>query len=196
MSVTSAEPVGREAKKRATRQRIYEVGLNLFRARGYDDVSVNEITELAGTAKGTFFNYFATKADLLAAWYEDVHSPVEADPKLGPQALTEALLNAQRTLVEAEPRLLEAKFALEGQNEAIVEAERRTDRHLRELFSESFELHYPDHPIPASSLADLMLSTMTGAAREWRGMRGQVSLTSHVRRRVSVLMTLIGGVKS
>jgi len=190
--VNSPEPIGREAKKRATRQRIYEVGLSLFRERGYDDVSVNEITELAGTAKGTFFNYFATKADLLAAWYEDAHTPVDADPRHGPLALTEALLNQQRTLVEAEPRLLEAKFALEGQNQAIVEAEQRSDRHLRDLLAESFALHHPQHHVSSVSLADIMVTTMTGAAREWRGIRDHISLTEHVRARVQVLMALIG----
>ena len=48
-----------------TKQHLYECALELFRTRGYDQVSVAEIVRSAGTAKGTFYIYFQTKADVI-----------------------------------------------------------------------------------------------------------------------------------
>lgn len=58
-------PVRRDERKKATRDRLIEAALRLFAARGYDATLVEEITRSAGVAKGTFFNYFKTKEDLL-----------------------------------------------------------------------------------------------------------------------------------
>jgi AcrR family transcriptional regulator len=55
----------RERKKEETRQRLLEAGWRLFREQGYDDTTVAEIAEAADVAKGTLFNYFATKESLL-----------------------------------------------------------------------------------------------------------------------------------
>jgi TetR/AcrR family transcriptional regulator, cholesterol catabolism regulator len=55
----------RERKKQETRQRLLECAWQLFQQRGYDDTTVEGITEAADVAKGTFFNYFATKEALL-----------------------------------------------------------------------------------------------------------------------------------
>jgi AcrR family transcriptional regulator len=57
----------RERKKRETRQRLMETALRLFREHGYDATTVEEITEAADVAKGTFFNYFETKEAVLPA---------------------------------------------------------------------------------------------------------------------------------
>jgi AcrR family transcriptional regulator len=64
----------RERKKQETRQRLLECAWRLFQERGYDDATVEDITEAADVAKGTFFNYFATKEailDEIALWRID-----------------------------------------------------------------------------------------------------------------------------
>jgi len=55
----------RERKKQETRTRLMEAALTLFRENGYTATTVEEITERADVAKGTFFNYFASKEALL-----------------------------------------------------------------------------------------------------------------------------------
>ncbi|REE83913.1 TetR family transcriptional regulator [Paenibacillus taihuensis] len=57
--------MNREEKKQATLQRIIEAADRLFCEKGFEETSVAEITQAAGVAKGTFFNYFATKEELL-----------------------------------------------------------------------------------------------------------------------------------
>jgi len=60
----------REIKKQETRQRLLEIALGLFRKQGYDATPVEQITQAAGIAKGTFFNYFETKEAILPALAE------------------------------------------------------------------------------------------------------------------------------
>jgi AcrR family transcriptional regulator len=56
----------RERKKLETRQGLLEAALALFRENGYDETTVEEITDRADVAKGTFFNYFPSKEALLS----------------------------------------------------------------------------------------------------------------------------------
>ena len=56
----------RERKKQETRQGLLEAALALFRERGYDETTIEEITDRADVAKGTFFNYFPSKEALLS----------------------------------------------------------------------------------------------------------------------------------
>jgi AcrR family transcriptional regulator len=55
----------RESKKRETRQRISDVATQLFIARGFDAVTLDEIAAAAKVSKMTLFNYFARKEDLM-----------------------------------------------------------------------------------------------------------------------------------
>jgi AcrR family transcriptional regulator len=55
----------REMKKAQTRQIIAETAADLFRRRGFDDVTVDEIAQGAQVSKKTVFNYFPTKEDLV-----------------------------------------------------------------------------------------------------------------------------------
>ncbi|MGW5116221.1 TetR/AcrR family transcriptional regulator [Streptomyces noursei] len=64
----------RERKKRQTRQRISEVALGLFVARGFDKVTIAEVAAAADVSVNTLYNYFAAKEDL-------VLPPDEASPQ-------------------------------------------------------------------------------------------------------------------
>lgn len=52
------------------RERILAVSYDLFVARGVRAVGVNEIVASAGIAEATFYEYFPTKNDLIAAFFE------------------------------------------------------------------------------------------------------------------------------
>lgn len=55
----------RERNKRQRKESLYVVAMDLFRRQGFEETRVEEITRAAGVAKGTFFNYFPTKEDVL-----------------------------------------------------------------------------------------------------------------------------------
>ena len=55
----------REENAERTKSALTDNALRLFRDRGYDAVSVEQITQAAGVAKGTFYSYFETKSDII-----------------------------------------------------------------------------------------------------------------------------------
>lgn len=65
--------IGKDPEKRA---RILTAARTILAARRYDDVPVSEITELAGVAKGTFYLYFPSKTDLVAALADAMHEEI------------------------------------------------------------------------------------------------------------------------
>ncbi|MGG6432254.1 TetR/AcrR family transcriptional regulator [Anoxybacillus sp. D401a] len=55
----------RERQKKQTRILLQQTALQLFQKQGYEQTTVLQITNEAGVAKGTFFNYFRTKEEVL-----------------------------------------------------------------------------------------------------------------------------------
>jgi AcrR family transcriptional regulator len=68
----------RERKKEETRRRITMSALELFHEKGFDAATVDEITERADVAKGTFFNYFPRKEAVLQALSDEWMEHAEA----------------------------------------------------------------------------------------------------------------------
>ena len=57
----------REAKKEETRQQFLKTAADIFAEVGYAQANINEISLVAGFGKGTIYNYFKNKKDLLSA---------------------------------------------------------------------------------------------------------------------------------
>lgn len=69
--MTLPELSRRERKKEETRRRIFEAAIALFREKGFEQTTVDEITERADVGRGTFFNYFPKKDAVLAYLSEE-----------------------------------------------------------------------------------------------------------------------------
>jgi AcrR family transcriptional regulator len=63
--VEEAEPGLRERKKQRLHDQILKVGLELFRRRGYEGTTVQEIARRAEISLPTFYNYFSSKDEIL-----------------------------------------------------------------------------------------------------------------------------------
>lgn len=55
-----------------TRQRLLDAAAEEFAREGYAVANINQISEAAGFAKGTVYNYFASKRALMLALIEDI----------------------------------------------------------------------------------------------------------------------------
>jgi len=60
----------RDRKAAETRVRLFRGALRLFAERGFQNVTVEDITESADVGKGTFFNYFESKDHVLSVMAE------------------------------------------------------------------------------------------------------------------------------
>ena len=69
--MTLSDLTRRERKKEETRRRIFETAIALFREKGFEQTTVDEITEKADVGRGTFFNYFPRKESVLAYLSEE-----------------------------------------------------------------------------------------------------------------------------
>jgi AcrR family transcriptional regulator len=65
------QDMGRRQRRAAeTRVRLFRCALQLFAERGYPNVTVEDITDAADVGKGTFFNYFESKDQVLGVMAE------------------------------------------------------------------------------------------------------------------------------
>src|SRR5262249_55234257 len=88
----------RESKKRETRQRLSDVATELFFARGFDAVTVEEIAAAAKVSKVTVFNYFARKEDLFLDREDELMLPLREAPGARPKR--QSPIAALRRLVD------------------------------------------------------------------------------------------------
>ncbi|WP_291842118.1 TetR/AcrR family transcriptional regulator [Maricaulis sp.] len=163
----------RDRKKQALRQAIYDAALKLFERDGYEAVSVAMITRELKIAKGTFFNHFPTKADILAQWYETtmmacLKAPLA--PGLSPtERLVERIHGGGAQAAEA-PELWRAKNAEAPRTASIQAADRTVDLALQDCLVEEIEAAIRAKvwrsDIAPAELADLVLALATGTWRE------------------------------
>jgi AcrR family transcriptional regulator len=62
----------RETAHTETRQRLLEAAVDEFSQHGFEGANVNGISVAAGFAKGTVYNYFASKRALMLALIDDI----------------------------------------------------------------------------------------------------------------------------
>lgn len=62
-----------------TRSRIRDAAFNLFCDRPSDAVSIDDIVGEAGVAKGSFYNHFRDKLDLLDTIFTDIRAEIESE---------------------------------------------------------------------------------------------------------------------
>ena len=165
----------RDTKKREVFEALYAAAIALLEEKGYDTVTVAEITRAAGVAKGTFFNHFPSKADILAEWYRRLiataFETAEGENTAG--TLTDAALETCRrtiSLCEASPELWQAKTLLSPTTPAIQAVETQNDAIAHEAFEEQVQRAVARGDLPAgtgsAAIADLMLTLFTGTVRQ------------------------------
>ncbi|MFJ6798726.1 TetR/AcrR family transcriptional regulator [Streptomyces sp. NPDC091268] len=97
----------RERKKRRTRDALLRAALLLFVAQGYEQTTVDEITDAVEVSQRTFFRYFASKEEAAFAVQELVESHFLAALAARPggegplEALRNAVLSAWDTVEDA-----------------------------------------------------------------------------------------------
>ncbi len=159
----------RETKKQAIRESIYKTAIALFETHGYDAVSVGRITAQVGIAKGTFFNHYPTKADILARWYSDAANAALAapDPNLGLLDRLIALNLQTGEIMRTQPELWRAKNAEAGRSALLQQAERGADqRYLEAVIAQLQSSSLGESKADLAALADIILAISTGTWRE------------------------------
>ena len=99
MSLTSSL---RDRKKQRNADDLFDAALQLFAERGYDEVTVEEICELAEVSRATFFRNYGAKAGLVSEFNRRLADRVSARlDALGDVSATEQLFAVQTELADA-----------------------------------------------------------------------------------------------
>lgn len=105
---TESKVTTREAKRLATRERLFVAAVAEFKRTGAADADVGAIVAEAGVAHGTFFFHFPTKEHVVAelGQREELRMGAELDRYLAkPHELDETLLEFVRLSISLERRL-------------------------------------------------------------------------------------------
>lgn len=68
----------RKEKAAATKEKLFSTAVGLIKEKGYASVTVSEICEQAGVAKGTFYVHYTSKEDIIReSYYSDMGAFLE-----------------------------------------------------------------------------------------------------------------------
>jgi AcrR family transcriptional regulator len=204
--MTVVTNINRRLPREQLRSRIYASAIAEFRARGFANATVEAITIRAGVAKGTFFNFYKTKADVLAEYYWHV------DARLAPLRLgldADDPVNALARYAEAVER------AFDDEGELLVDllmetmrddAMRAIDRESGGADAEQFEAFLRRAraagtiraTVDPAVAAALILDIWSGSVGTWLAQRRRTSLAALFTAKITVAFAGIapaGGVR-
>lgn len=136
-----AVPSRRESRRATEGLRIEKAALELFLARGISEVSIEDIARAAGISRRTFFRYFPSRDDILAATHvrANLRSIAAFRARPAGESLFEALLEMARSspIDEEEAEVAELSRIVmdtfpEAWSQALARSQKRTADHLAE----------------------------------------------------------------
>lgn len=57
-----------QKQREQIKKSILDTSVTIFKEKGYENATVDEITKTVGVAKGTFYNFYSSKGEVLLAW--------------------------------------------------------------------------------------------------------------------------------
>jgi AcrR family transcriptional regulator len=103
----------RQKKNAQVKQALYDAAMELFREKGFNETSVDEIAERAGYSRATFFNHFGVKQGVLRLYGQRLQDLVEnllgrSDPSTSPLELIRRMISEM--IREAEENIEEVRL--------------------------------------------------------------------------------------
>ena len=188
MSKDEENIMEKETKGVRTKRQLYQCAMKLFRERGFDRVSVDEIVREAGMAKGTFYIYFNTKSDIILemlrqydTYYDQIMAGLPDDLSIDEQ-MEEIVKGACRFTEEVIGldliRVLYVKQLTEGQEHpGLLNEDRALFRILSELLTAGQRAGIYDPALDVPDTTRLILHGIRASFFEWCSGRGQFDLT-------------------
>lgn len=173
----------RDRKKVRVRQALADSAMQLFEARGFDAVTVDEIAAAADVSRRTFFRYFATKEAAVFARREDqlvmfrVHL-MESSADAPFEAMRAALLSLADDYQEQRERILRERAIIKSAPSLMthdVEVDRGFEAVIVEYLVQNSRRTVTDRR-RARMLAAMMVGAVRVAIDEWAEKNGEIDL--------------------
>ncbi|MBS2549558.1 TetR family transcriptional regulator [Catenulispora sp. NL8] len=175
--------------------RLRESALALFLERGYENVTVTDITDHAGLTRRTFSRYFADKRDVLFAGSDRLPTVIAqavqaTDPALTPaEALIAGLADTGTLLAKQVPRSPERRRIVAGSAE-LKERERTKLAAVVDAVAEVLRARGASNTA-ARLLADVGVAVFQAAFARWTEEPDGADFPVYVRRAAAELTTAL-----
>lgn len=179
------------------RRRISAAALELWRAKGFEAVAVDEIVARARVSKGAFFIFFPSKADALADYYLEVDARLAAirhgmDPARPLMALedffarAEALLRGEGELMRVLLREVWVRPSLRALDDASGVEDRRG---FTDFFAAAQAAGAIDEDLEPAMAAELVADLWTGSTLAWLAADQAYSLAEALRPKLRLVFS-------
>jgi AcrR family transcriptional regulator len=167
---------GRSPESRAeVRRDLVAAAVRLFRTRGYEETTVDDIAAAAGVGRRTFFRYFPSKEDAISPDHEVALARVtEVFDTAHPTETTAALaVRAGETVFDLyadDPELSVERFRLTHDVPALRDRESARVDHYRRLFTRRLGERFagePDGELRAAVTGAAVVAAHNLALRGW-----------------------------
>ena len=176
-----------ERKKNQTKKKIVSAAWRLFYEQGYENTTVDDIVELSGTSKGSFYHYFEGKDALLSSLsilFDEKYE--ELTPKMDPEMNSfdklmylnrELFSMIERTVpIDLLARMYSTQLVTRGEKH-LLDHNRVYYRLLRSIVLEGQERGQITREIPAAELTKLYALCERALLYDWCICSGEYSLT-------------------
>lgn len=159
----------RETKKQRTREALIEAAYALFRERGVDAVTTDEIADAAGVSRRTFFRYFPTKESVIFPYHQErvehfralLAEEVEGETGFG--AVRRACLSMAQRFYDDREQML-AQYELVSASPTLTGLEMMLDRRFEEAMVEAV-VRREGKGVVARRRAEIIASATMGVVR-------------------------------
>jgi AcrR family transcriptional regulator len=191
-------PDRRQRRSAEMRERLFRAALELFAKKGFNETTVEDITEAADVGKGTFFNYFPSKDHILLAFgemqlaklelaIEEARRTGEPMPSflrsLGVRMTQEPTKN--HSIIRA---LLLAYISTTAVREGTIDLQKRVHALHTQIIQLGQERGEIRNDLPATEIAHVFRQTIFGTLLVW-SLYGDATLHSRIEAAFNVLWT-------
>jgi len=185
----------RERRKRQLKSELSRQAIQLFTQKGFEETTIDDIVEPLAVSKRTLFRYFATKEDLVFAWYEELTGELvralEARPRA--EAPFESVCQTLRSLLhyyDENPKwalmmtqLAKATPALVGKS---LEKRSLWERELARALAKRLP-SAPTRELTARVTVAAALAAFTSGIDEWTESRGKANIRACLDRAFAIV---------
>jgi AcrR family transcriptional regulator len=190
-------PHGRRERRTAeTRERLFRSALDLFARKGFNETTVEDITEAADVGKGTFFNYFPSKDHILLAFGEmqlaKLQTAIE-EARRNRESMPQFLRSLGVRMTQEPIRnpgiirtLLQAYLSTTAVREAMLDLQKRVQALHTEIVRLGQERGEIRDDLPAAEIAHVFRQTIFGTLLLW-SLHGDATLHGRIESAFNVL---------
>lgn len=185
----------RDLQAMETRRKIFNTAAQLISEKGFDHVTVEEICKKSGVAKGLFYHYFNSKADIVIETYMDVDNKFSAEvmalPATTPYDRVIYAVSFQARYAKAKGLEFVKqiyKHQLDTGTAFFISEDRAFFRLIRDAIREGQQKNQLRSDFSAEVLTRLVLSISRGITYDWCLHDGDYDIEEVMRR--SFLMLL------